>query len=396
MGAGAMERIRERVGTGTGILGAILVAAGGAGAQERPLGAPTAVHDASFAVVNSVRELADGRVLVADPLATVLVLLDADLQAADTLGGLGEGPDEYRQPDAVWALPGDSTLLVDLGNARLTALGPDGTFGPTQPIARGDWTAGPPPIAIPGGVDGSGALYFTGMPAMGPRGPSDTVPLFRMPRDGEPRSVTRLKTTEFTSSTTGSATNQSVSIQPIPLSPTDVWAPAPDGAVFVARAGERRVDRVAPDGTVRRGPTVEVDDVPVGRDEKEEWAAARESSGGGIGIEMTDVNGERSMRMSRGGGGDLDLDAMTWPDEKGPWVDRTGAVDPRGRFWVRRSLPAGEAALYDVFDQDLRRTLSIRFPADRVLVGFGREAVYAVHIDAFDLKTLERYPLPTP
>lgn len=365
-------------------------------AQERPLGEATAVHRAEFAVVNSVRELADGRVIVADPLARVVVLLDADLQAADTLGGLGEGPDEYRQPDAVWPLPGDSTLLVDLGNARLTALGPDGGFGPTRPIAQeGRGGPAPPSLAIPGGVDATGAIYFTGMPGMTPRGPSDTVPVFRLPRDGAAAPVVRVKTTSYTAQSSGGADQRNVSIRPIPLSPTDVWAAGPDGTVWVARAGEPRIDRVAPDGTVRRGPAVEVADVPIGRAEREEWAAARESAGGGIGIEVTEVNGERSMSMRRGGGGEPDLDAMTWPEVKGPWVDGSGAVDPRGRFWVRRSLPAGEPALYDVFDGDGRRTASIRLPADRRVVGFGRDAVYVVHVDPFDLKILERYPLPT-
>lgn len=396
MSDGARGRA-DRWTVGTMVATAILTAAGASGVrgQERTLGEPTAVHEAEFAVVNTVRELADGGVMVADPLARVVVLLGPDLRAADTLGALGEGPDEYQQPDAVWPLPGDSTLLVDLGNARLTALGPDGSFGPTRPIAQGEAASdGPPPLAIPGGVDGAGALYFTGMPAMTPRGPSDTVPLHRLSRDGSLERVVRLKTTEFTSSSGGGGGDLSVSIRPIPLSATDVWAVAPDGSVRVARAGEGRVDRIAPDGTVRRGPAVEIAAVPIGRAEREEWAADRESGGGGIGIEVTDVNGERTMSMRRGAGGEPDLDALTWPDEKAPWVDGSGEVDREGRFWVRRSRPAGEAALYDVFDADGRPVLEVRFPDGRRLVGFGRGVLYAVHVDAFDLKLLERYPLP--
>lgn len=364
-------------------------------AQEVPLGPATAVHPADFAVVNSVRELPDGRVFVADPMALVFVLIDADLQRADTLGSEGEGPDEYRQPDAVWPLPGDSTLLVDLGNARLTAVGPDGGFGGTAPMTLGGGAAGAPPaVVIPGGVDGRGRIHFAGMPEMTAAGPSDSVTVLRLTRDGAPETVARVKTTSYTSNTSGSADNRSVDIRPVPLSATDVWAASGDGSLFVARAGERRVERIGPDGSTVRGAAVDMAPVPIRRAEMEEWAADRQTAGGGIGIQITEVNGRRSMSMQRGGGPDPDLDGFTWPDAKAPWVANSGSVDGEGRFWVRRSRPAGEAALYDVFGADGNHRGAVRFPCDRTLVGFGADALYAVHVDPFDLKVLERYPLP--
>lgn len=373
---------------------ALLAAAPLAG-QEVPLGDATAAHDADFAVVNSVRELPDGRLFVADPLALVFVLLDADLQRSDTLGAEGEGPDEYRQPDAVWPLPGDSTLLVDLGNARLTAVGPDGGFGSTVPMTLGGGGPGAPPaVVIPGGVDGTGRIHFSGMPEMTAAGPSDSITVMRLSRSGAPEAVARAKTTSYTSSTSGSADNRNVSIRPVPLSATDVWAVAEDGSLFVARAGERRVERITPDGSSIHGAPVEMSAVPIRRAEMEEWAADRQTAGGGIGIEITEVNGRRSMSMQRGGGAEPDLDGLTWPDAKAPWVANSGAVDGEGRFWVRRSRPAGEAALYDVFAADGGLITSVRFPADRTLVGFGSDVLYAVHVDPFDLKVLERYPLP--
>jgi hypothetical protein len=366
-------------------------------AQERALGPPVATHSESFAVVNTVRELNDGRVLVADPLSKVLIVLDADLLRADTLGRLGEGPAEYLQPAAVWPLPGDSTLLVDLGNTRLTMLDSDGVFGRTRPIAQGNGgPRTPPALVLPSGVDAQGAIYFTSMPGMGPDGPSDTVTVLRLAADGgAPTPIAQLKTTSFTSRTSGGANNQNVNISPIPLSATDVWAVAPDGSVAVARAGEVRVDWISPDGTTTRGSGIDLSSVPIRQAEKEEWSADRESSGGGIGIEMTIENGARSMRMSRGGMGEgPDLNAMTWPDQKAPWVAASGRIDAEGRFWARRSLPAGAPALYDVFARDGSLVGSVRFPEGRRLVGFGQNAIYAVDVDPFDLKTLERYALP--
>ena len=55
----------------------------------------------------------------------MLFVVDMDAGTRAQVGAEGQGPEEYRQPDAVWPLPGDSTLLVDLGNGRLVVLGPD-------------------------------------------------------------------------------------------------------------------------------------------------------------------------------------------------------------------------------------------------------------------------------
>ena len=66
-------------------------------------------YPVGFSFLNGVRELADGSVLAADPLSQVLLRIQADLEAADTLGRPGPGPQEYRQPDRIFPLPGDSS-----------------------------------------------------------------------------------------------------------------------------------------------------------------------------------------------------------------------------------------------------------------------------------------------
>ena len=71
---------------------------------------PEAAFDRAFSVVQTVREMPDGRVLVADPLGQALMLVDLDAGGAEVVGAVGEGPDEYQQPDAVWPLPEGRTL----------------------------------------------------------------------------------------------------------------------------------------------------------------------------------------------------------------------------------------------------------------------------------------------
>ena len=123
--------------------------------SDGSLGEPTAVFPDDFGAIQTVRELDDGTVLVADPLGGALYRVDLDAGTRTRVGAEGQGPEEYQQPDAVWPLPGDSTLLVDLGNGRMVGLGPDLSFGPTSPLSAGDPRSGLV-LAIPTAVDRDG------------------------------------------------------------------------------------------------------------------------------------------------------------------------------------------------------------------------------------------------
>ena len=135
---------------------------------ERRLTKPDATFPEAFGMVGGLRELRDGPVLIADPLGQALVVVDLVAGTADTIGRVGAGPGEYKQPDGVFPLPGDSTLLVDLGNGRLTVLGPDLSFGETTPIAQGGQGRGGRPgnpmsgmnVVLPRGTDSEGRVYF--------------------------------------------------------------------------------------------------------------------------------------------------------------------------------------------------------------------------------------------
>jgi hypothetical protein len=390
-----------RRGVAGGVLGVGLVlSVQGASGQERSLGEPLAVAREPFSLVNTVRELADGRVLVADPLGGVLVRLDAALQGIERLGREGGGPEEYRQPDAVWPLPGDSTLLVDLGNARLTVVGPDGSFGRTRPITLGEpGPGGPPAMALPRGVDAGGRIYFEGprMVVGGP--PPDSVEVLRAgPVGASTEGVVRVKLPGVRTQSSGGGGNVGFRVTPVPLSPVDAWGVAPSGAVAVARSEPYRLEWIRTDGRRVAGPPVSWSPVRIRQAEQEEWELERGRSGGGIGVSMTIENGRTSVSFGRGGagrpGGGADPSTLPWPEAKPPFVGGTVWVDGTGRAWVRRSLPAGEPALYDLFDGEGRLVGQVRFPPDRRLVGFGNGTLYAVHVDAMDLQTLEKYRLP--
>jgi hypothetical protein len=117
-----------------------------------------ATYPEPFSYLSGVRELAGGKILAADPTSQVLLRLDLDAGTADTLGRHGPGPQEYDGPDQVFPLPGDSTLLVDLGNGRLIVIDPQGTFVSWTPMAR-PRDDGRLRIVQPRFVDAAGNLY---------------------------------------------------------------------------------------------------------------------------------------------------------------------------------------------------------------------------------------------
>jgi hypothetical protein len=90
----------------------------------------------------------------------------------------------------------------------------------------------------------------------------------------------------------------------------------------------------------------------------------------------------------------LDVRRIDFPDRKPAFYDHRIEVDGLGGAWVRRHMPVGERPTYDVFDAQGHRALVVALPADRRLVGFGTDALYAVRYDEFDLTYGERYPLP--
>ncbi len=368
----------------------------GAGAAAIALDRPEAVWDEAFSLISTVRELPDGRLLVADPLGQVVMRLDLDAGVADTIGGVGEGPEEYRQPDAVWPLPGGRTLLVDLGNGRLTELDSTLAFGDTRPYALsvGGVDLGAMTLALPAAVDGRGGLYFRGF---GQPGERDSTEVFRY--DFETAAldtVAVVKIPDVVVETSRSAAGQSTSISQVPLSPADSWGVAADGRVVVARSSDFRVEWIQPDGSVTSGPSVPFTPVGIGRAEREQWADERMEQGGSLSIGISNNNGVVTMTASRGGASSNDegLDDQPWPEVKPPFYDAPIPVDGLGRAWVRRHREAGESPAYDLFDGNGEAVMTVEFGEGRRVVGFGDGVLYAVRMDMFGLHTLERYALP--
>ena len=64
------------------------------GSAGGSLGEPTATFPEDFGAIQAVRELADGTVLVADPLGGALYAVDLDSGTRTQVGMEGQGPEE--------------------------------------------------------------------------------------------------------------------------------------------------------------------------------------------------------------------------------------------------------------------------------------------------------------
>ncbi len=372
------------------------------------LGEPEAVSG-DFGSVSDIRVRRDGSLLVADGTGGELVLLDLDLGTRTVVGGRGEGPGEYQAPTRIWPLPGDSTLLLDASNNRVTVLTPDLSFGATRPMFEMD-PAGGILLLNPRVIDGSGRMYNTtgfslnlGAGAGGGSG-ADSVPVVRATLDDlNPDTVARLAPrstplVEMRSNRGGAMTT----MQRTPYSSSDSWGVAPDGSVAVARAADYHLEWISSDGSIRIGAPVAWDAVPVGQAEKEAWVREQSGrsvqmatfvTGGGGGVSPSSgMAGAAARAMTLGGGSD-DVDDYEWPETLPPF---TGGIriDPEGRAWLRRHQPVGAPFLYDIFTPDAEHAGTVEVAEGHTVMGFGDDVVYATFRDEVDLAYIARYRLP--
>ena len=362
-------------------------------AQELPqltLGAPVAAYPEGLGVLAGVREIEDGRVLFGDELAQALILWEPGA-GADTLANVGEGPEEYGSPGDLFPLSNGATLLLDMGNVRMTRIEADLSFSETwslvllEPGLR---------TMIPRQTDARGNVYYEEK-VRGTMSGSDSAVIKRFNlASGETTDVGKIGLAETRRHVLGNISN----VRQVPFSAQDAWSVTRDGRVVIARAGDYRLERIASDGEVAVGDRVPYDPVRVRDEDRQKWGARYT----GIKV-MTYVNADGTIdrRMLTGRGTPdaesyYDPDDYDWPDFKAPFPENAVSVDPSGRTWVLRHVRAGQPALYDLFDMGGERVAQVELPEDRTLAGFGQNSVYLVRTDDFDFAWLEEYEPPMP
>lgn len=369
-----------------------------AAAQSVPvvsLGQPTATFEEPFDQVTSLRELSDGRVLVADLLARAVTLADLGRGTGTAVGREGQGPKEFSFPLGLVALPGDSTLLVDPAQRRFLMIGPDGA--PITTIPFPEEFSGLVRIR---GADRQGRVYAQG--SQFPGGPGafdngaptipDSVPLLLWDRaSGRVDRLGKVKVPEVAMAVAGGANTRSVAVRQQPLPVADAWAVTLAGRIGIARVGDYHVDWW---GTPRTtGRPVGYRPVKVSERDKE-IARERTNDPRGV-IRVTDGGPVRPAGGDAGPGPrPPDLPEPEWPEFKPPFVANGAMATPDGQLWVERYQPADADRLYDVFGADGNLLRQVKLSADRRIAGFGAGTVYVARSDEDELQHLERYAMP--
>ena len=364
----------------------LAAAAGAAMAQPVRLVTPNATLAEEFAAVRGVRELSDGRVLVSDYLDQRVVLADFARGSVTVRVSEGGGPGEARLPTRLIALPGDSTILVDLGNNRLVVLDGQGRAVRTVAAER-------PGMLGLRGVDAGGHYLFV-VPAWAERDsplPGDSVRVVRWdPRTDQVTVIAVIQGDRMRSDIRQPA--RTPRIPTVGFAAQDGWAVTDGGVIRIVRAGGYRVESHSPGAEAVAGPSYAYETRPVSAADRlafvREFLTTSPMSGkgvgGGMGFSPTPTEPEIA-GIARG----------TEFAERHPMFSAGDVIPaPGGRLWVGRPPEAGRPVLYDVFDQAGRRLRTVELRPGRRVMAIGRGGVYVVAESEVGLQHLERYPAP--
>jgi hypothetical protein len=372
----------------------------------RALSTPDAEWSEPFSQITGIRELKNGRVIVADNRDKVIQLVDFK-GGATKIGREGSGPGEYGLPSAVFAAPGDSTWVFDVMNSRYLVIDPAGkpvsTFtmadaaapatGPQRSGRGGDGPIrGGFGLGFAQGIDAQGRLYFRApVVRFGDDGPTvaDTTPILRWDRKRNltdtvgvlvnPAGPPPVRTPG------GGRDEVRVTVRmggAQPFGSADTYVVTPAGDVAVVRARDYHVDWIVNGKTVSGAP-IRYDRVKVTEADKKAWAEARKNATGTM---VVNENGNRSVRNVP----IPDEGQTTFPEFKGPFGNNVVAA-PNGQILVQKYMPADAPPTYDVIDRTGKVVSRLVLPKRSRVLGFGNGTIYLARADEDDLQYLQRY-----
>lgn len=348
-------------------------------AQVRSLTLPphSAVLDHEFSRVGSVRELADGRVLVTDVKEGVLGVADFTSGSLRPLGAKGAGPGEYRDLGKLIALRGDSTIMADASNRRALVLLRDrivATLAPDDPLLEALGTEL---------VGADNADRLIGLRRLPPTDIETTprrdmialVAVARMTMQAD--TIAILRGVELHTQATGAPSQQSFRTSNAIMSVPEQAAVFPRGDVAVALQDPYRVDWYTADRRARRGAAIERVTAPIDEAEKLAWKRRQEEWSG------------RPLTFA--------LDRFPWAAVVPPFQHGALTAMPDGSLLIAREPWSGSSAnAHDLIDRTGVRVGTLELPAGSRVVGTGRGVVFVAAPDDDGIEHLHRHPWPIP
>jgi hypothetical protein len=329
-----------------------------------------------FASIYSIRELADGRVLVSDYSSDNRVVV-ADLATGRMrrVGNVGAGPLEYRAAGKLLALPGDSTLLIDSPQRGVwwLLMHHDSIVANVLPDLPALRVIG----GRPSGVDSGGRVL--GVRSEGAerlahnRTRLKLVAVVGYRNNSRADTIARLKGYENLIIQGGTRERPFWGQFQLYGSVGEQAIMFPDGWIAIVRVEPYRVEWRNSSGTWIRGPEVPWERP---RADAREKAAALER--------LKRRVGDRAMQ-----------DDARWADRLAPISNNALIAAPDGRLLVLRAQwSQAEDTRYDVFDRSGQRVAQLAMPDSERVVGFGPRSIYTSARDSDGFHRLRRHPWP--
>ena len=352
-----------------------------------------------FSCISGLRELSDGRIVVADQREKLLQIINIRTGAVVKVGREGQGPGEWGAPAGLFAAKGDTTLLWDQGNQRFLTINPDGTTGKAfaATITSGQMTM----VTVPRGVDRQGRVYIPGStfaagPGGGPPVSADSVAIMRLdPPTGKVDTLGFLKSPKAEVQTENRGDRRMVMMMaPNPMVPQATWTVTADGRVAILQPEPYHLEWLTESKTKTVGPTIRYNRLPVTDADKNAALPPNNC--------LTTITIGGPPPGGRGAGVPTERRMAPrddWPAFKPPFVGggrfSTNVVAaPNGDVWVLRTRAANdEVPTYDIFDARGQVTGRMALPKGSRFLAFGNGTIYLSRMDEDDLLYIQRYRL---
>jgi hypothetical protein len=349
----------------------LLFAISAAKAQVTPtlrLGAANSILEERFLGVGRVRELADGRLLLVQPgNEPKLIVADFATGAVELIGRTGRGPGEYERASGLFALGGDSTLMIG-GFTRWLLLVGSRIVLTTPPTDRAVLAS-----AIPRGADRFG-LVLTSLRGSSASDDSARMALMRR-SDGRVVSELMLSVRGEPGYPPPSKRDGNRHINYIgPWFTSEQAYLFTDGWLAVVRVQPYRIEWRAPGGTWTRGAPLPVPIIPVDGREKRGYM-------------------ERLARNSDTPRLSPDTYPL-WPKQVPPYAYLgTLLGTPDGKLLVPRTPTVDRPETwYDRIDRAGHLDGQLALKANERIVGFGAKSVYVAVEDEEGFFRIRRHP----
>ena len=320
-----------------------------------------------FSAVLGIRELSDGRLVVADRLDLGLVVADFRTQTTKPISRKGGGPGEYGMVARLWPIGGDSTIMPDLMQRRWLILDGDHvavTVAPDNPtvqllqglfagadglghLVRESWDDTPAAMSMSTEKDSSYLVRYDRATAR-----ADTIA--RLMR--RPSVSTRQTNSKGEVTMSGS--------RALRLRVGEEYLLQPDGWLAVVRINPFRVDWWSPDGRWTKGDPLPIPVLKMTEREKQASLARTARS-----------QGRNPMPLPP----ELRTPDDDWPDVMPPYVQADLLASPEGHVIIRRQPSAGLPGIaYYVVDRRGRLSGILALKDNEKLLAAGAKAIYVL------------------